>query len=405
MNVKYTVITYDNVSDTFSISEDTDDNASEDNKEEEEVEELCHDLFMDFAPTRKNKRAKKSNEITIGATSTKRQKSPEKLAYGPLEKLVYEALEKLVSYVISCGGKRDLLEGWSARRYPSGVWTYYSKEGTKFRSRREVARWLKLALEKVASDETLEKVASDEALETVASDEALGKVASDEALEKLVLYVISCGGKRDSLEGWSARCTLSGAWHYYSKEGTKFLSRREVARRLKLPGAPMLVQRTIENIASPEECKEALEKLASFVVLCGGTRDLVNGWSARRYPSGVWTYCSKEGNWFISRPEVARWLELPGAPMLVLTVQRTIENIASPEECREALEKLVSYVVLCGGKRDLLEGWSTRRDTSRKWFYFSKKGNWFKCRPDVARWLNLPGAPDGRSQVSKKRKR
>ncbi|GMI24351.1 hypothetical protein TrCOL_g3985 [Triparma columacea] len=76
--------------------------SSEDNQEEEEVEELCHDLFKDFAPTRKNKRAKKSNEIPMGVTSTKRQKSPEKLAYGPLEKLAYEALEKLVSFVISC---------------------------------------------------------------------------------------------------------------------------------------------------------------------------------------------------------------------------------------------------------------------------------------------------------------
>jgi hypothetical protein len=82
MNVKYTVITYDKVSDTFSISED-DDDTSEDNKEDEEEEELCHDLFNDLAATRENKRAKKSNEksneIPTGATSSE---SPQKHTLG-----------------------------------------------------------------------------------------------------------------------------------------------------------------------------------------------------------------------------------------------------------------------------------------------------------------------------------
>ena len=134
MNVKYTVITYDNVSDTFSISED-DNNASEDNQEEEEVEELCHDLFKDFAPTQKYKRAKKSNDIPIGATSTKRLMA----FYGCKEKL-----EELASYVVLCGGKRDLLEGWSATYNTSKRWHYESKTGTRFKSRPEVARWLNL---------------------------------------------------------------------------------------------------------------------------------------------------------------------------------------------------------------------------------------------------------------------
>ena len=89
--------------------------------------------------------------------------------------------------------------------------------------------------------------------------------------------------------------------------------------------------------------QEALQELASYVVLCGGTRDLVNGWSATRHLSGgwSWTYCSKEGNWFISRPDVARWLQLPGAPVQ----QRIHENTASPEECKEYLEKLATYVI------------------------------------------------------------
>jgi hypothetical protein len=286
--------------------------SAHDKEEEEEVEELCHDLFKDFTPTRENKSAEKSNEIPIGAMSTK-----------------HEALEK------------------------------------------------------------------------VASDEALGKVASDEALEKLVLYVISCGGKRDSLEGWSARRYRSGTWRFLSKEGIGFTSRPKVAHWLNLSGAPKVEQRTIENIASHEECKEKLEELASYVVLCGGKRDLLEGWSTRRDTSRKWRYSSKKGNiWFKCRPDVARWLELPGAPILD---PRTNENIASPEECKEALEKLVSYIVLCGGTRDLLEGWSTRR--AKKWRFLSKEGMIFQSRPDVARWLNLPCAPDGRTKESKKRKR
>ena len=109
MNLKYTVITYDNVSDTFSISED-DDDASEDNKEDEEVEELCHDLIKDFAPTRKNKRAEKSieksNEIPIGATSTE---SPEKHTLGlyPLEKFACDALAGMVSDTFSISEDDD----------------------------------------------------------------------------------------------------------------------------------------------------------------------------------------------------------------------------------------------------------------------------------------------------------
>jgi hypothetical protein len=95
---------------------------------------LCHDLFKDFAPTRENKRAEKSNEksneesneIPTGATSTERQ----------------EALQELASYVVLCGGTRDLLEGWSARRATSKKWHYYSKNGQRFASLPDVARWL-----------------------------------------------------------------------------------------------------------------------------------------------------------------------------------------------------------------------------------------------------------------------
>jgi hypothetical protein len=361
MNVKYTVITYDKVSDTFSISEDDDDDASEDNKEEKEVEELCHDLFKDFAATRENKRAKKSNEVMIGATSTKHE---------ALEKVASdEALEKLVLYVISCGGKRDSLEGWSARRYRSGQWRYYSKEGKRFPSRPEVARWLELPGAPMLVQRTIENIASPEECK--------------EALENLASYVVLCGGKRDLLEGWSARRYPSGIWYYCSKEGKSFTSRAKVARWFKLPGAPKVEKRTSTE---PERQDEALARLALYVISCGGKRDSLEGWSARRNTSGQWNYYSEEGHWFTSHPEVARWLELPGA-----LVQRTIENIASPEECKEALENLASYVISRGGKRDSLEGWSARRDTSRIWRY-SKKGNiWFKCRPDVARWLNLPG--------------
>jgi hypothetical protein len=166
-------------------------------------------------------------------------------------------------------------------------------------------------------------------------------------------------------------------------------------------------------VCTKVDCKEKLEELASYVVLCGGTRDLVNGWSAKHDASKQrWTYYSNERTkCFESRSAVARWLKLFGVPKLGrVTGQRTIENIASPEECEEALEKLVSYVVLCGGKRDLLEGWSTRRNTSKSWHYESKQGNRFQSRPEVARWLNLLGEPDVQSvnrlfQASKKRKR
>jgi hypothetical protein len=337
-----------------------------------------------------------------------------------------EALEKLALFVISCGGTRDLLEGWSARRNSSGTcWLYYSKEGERFQSRPEVARWLKLPGAPMLVQRTIENIASPEECK--------------EALEKLASYIVLCGGTRDLLEGWSARRYGSGAWHYVSKEGEKFHTRPDVARWLELPGAPKVVQRTsterqeslrsslrsyealeklrseaLEKLRSDEALEklrsdEALEKLVLYVISCGGKRDSLEGWSARRNTQEMWNYYSEEGMKFLSRRKVARWLELPDAPMQ----QRTLANIASPEECKEALENLVLYVISCGGKRDLLEGWSARRDTSRIWHYYSKKGNiWFKCRPDVARWLNLPGEPDvqsvhtlGLSQVSKKRKR
>jgi hypothetical protein len=251
-------------------------------------------------PTQEKKSAKKSNGITKGATSRKRQESPEKIAHGPLEKLVYEALEKLALFVISCGGKRDLLEGWSARRNTSGGWLYYSKEGTLFQSRPEVARRLNLPGAPKAEQR---------------------KFASDEPLEKLASYLVSCGGTRDLADGWSAK-RVSGQWHYYPKEGTKFFeSRADVARWLKLPGVSKLEQRTIENTASQEECNAYLEKLVTYVISCGGKRDSLEGWSARRYGSGTWGFVSKEGIGFKCRPDVARWLNLPGAPA-VQRVQR-----------------------------------------------------------------------------------
>ncbi|GMI37415.1 hypothetical protein TrCOL_g11729 [Triparma columacea] len=232
MNVKYTVITYDKVSDTFSISEDDDDNASEDNKEEEEVEELCHDLFKDFAPTRKNERAEKSNEksneIPTGATSTERQ----------------EALQELASYVVLCGGTRNLLDGWSARRYSSGAWYCVSKEGESFTSRAKVARWFKLpGAPKVEQSRKR-------------------KLTPYDALEELASYVVLCGGERDLLEGWSARQDTSKIWHYESKTGTRFHSRPKIARWLELPGAPMLVQRTSKNIASVQQQQQSVRRLS-----------------------------------------------------------------------------------------------------------------------------------------------
>ena len=185
--------------------------SSEDNKEEEEVEELCHDLFKDFAPTQKNKRAKKSSEDSKEEEPTRKKKR--------------------------------------AKKSPST----------------EPKR-------------------------------------QDEALARLALYVISCGGKRDSLEGWSAGRNKSGKWNYFSKEGNWFTSHREVGRWLELPGA--LVQRTIENIASPEECKEALENLASYVISRGGKRDSLEGWSARRDTSRIWRYSKKGNIRFKCRPVV-----------------------------------------------------------------------------------------------------
>ena len=92
--------------------------------------------------------------------------------------------------------------------------------------------------EKLASNEALEKLAC-EALAGMVSDtfstseddddtsdtKSPEKLESDEALEKLASYVISCGGKRDSLEGWSA----THSWHGNSgKWALRFKGGREV---------------------------------------------------------------------------------------------------------------------------------------------------------------------------------
>ncbi|GMI46831.1 hypothetical protein TrCOL_g11925 [Triparma columacea] len=53
-----------------------------------------------------------------------------------------EELEMLATYVIERGGKRDLLEGWTAGRLTSGSWYFTSPKGRRFHSPAGVAREL-----------------------------------------------------------------------------------------------------------------------------------------------------------------------------------------------------------------------------------------------------------------------
>ena len=65
----------------------------------------------------------------------------------------------------------------------------------------------------------------------------------------------------------------------------------------------------VEKKAMVEE--DALERLASYVVECGGNRNCVKGWKARRRPSGIWCYHTETGKRIESCPAAARHLNLP----------------------------------------------------------------------------------------------
>jgi hypothetical protein len=226
-----------------------------------------------------------------------------------------------------------------------------------------------------------------------------------DALEKLAAYVVQCGGKRNLLVGWQACRFPSGHWVYHTANGNRFQSRADVARWLKLPRAPAFWKpsSTVTNIASVEECDDALERLASYVVQCGGHRRLIRGWRALRIPSGCWSFHTNTGNRFENRPAVARWLKLPGAPLVGQAGGHSITNIASARECEDALRKLASYIVECGGFRHLVSGWKSSRMPSGCWSYHTEKGHRFQSRAAVARHLKLPGAPPIRIYPKRKK--
>jgi hypothetical protein len=154
------------------------------------------------------------------------------------------------------------------------------------------------------------------------------------------------------------------------------------------------------NIASAKQCEDQLENLASYVVECGGKRNRVKGWKASRMPSGRWSYHSETGNRFNSRPDVARWLKLPGA--LAVGQGRLTTNTSPAKKREDALERLASYVVECGGKRNRVKGWKASRVPSGNWYYLTEKGKRIEGRSAVARHLNLLDAPA--VQTSTKRK-
>jgi hypothetical protein len=223
------------------------------------------------------------------------------------------------------------------------------------------------------------------------------------------LYVVKCGGERNRVKGWKASRRSSGDWAYYTEQGKRFESRAAAVRWLKLPGAPAVGHanpvRPRTNIASSKECKDALERLASYVVECGGKRSRVKGWKASRMPSGFWCYYTVKGrNRFDTRPAVARWLKLPGAPAVGQANRGPARtNIASVKECKDALERLASYVVERGGSRNRVKGWEASRNTSRIWSYHTEKGKRFDGRPAVARHFNLLSTPAVQTRSKRKR--
>ena len=157
-----------------------------------------------------------------------------------------------------------------------------------------------------------------------------------------------------------------------------------------------------EEEDSSIECKDALEGLFSVIIRCGGRRDQLKGWKVewKGSPGRFYYYKEGKGHSFSSRTEVARWLELPGAPAVG---QYLLDNIASAKECEDALERLASYVIKCGGRREQVKGWEARRLPSggRPWVYYSERGERFNSRSNIARYFKLLSTPSKRNPKSR----
>ena len=311
------------------------------------------------------------------------------------------ALEKLASDVVEWGGGRHQIERWRAYRFKSGGWYYLSESGKRFNTRPDVGRWLKLPGVKYPS-----KAPQITARMTVVTKEtpknpntASPKLCL-EALEWLASYVVQCGGSRSLINGWTARRNKSGCWCYFTDIGKRLTNRPEVARWLKLPGAPTAgMGLPLTNIGSAKECKVKLRELASYVKKCGGGRNQVRDWEAYQITSGAWCYRTDKDIRFGSRTDVVRWLELPGAPAVGMA---SSVNIASEQECQDALKKLALYVVECGGKKSLVKGWTIRRNNSGNWHYYTNDGKYFNSRRNVARHFDLLVAPAAYAGTNRK---
>ncbi|GMI35997.1 hypothetical protein TrCOL_g11265 [Triparma columacea] len=107
------------------------------------------------------------------------------------------------------------------------------------------------------------------------------------------------------------------------KEGIKYKDNKyditkvvdcDTVNLLKTMASSVLGKRSTrtDNTASDEECKDALTKLATYVVKRGGKEDNVKGLSARRKTHDNWCYYTENGRGFNNCAAVADGLQLPG---------------------------------------------------------------------------------------------
>ncbi|GMH66589.1 hypothetical protein TrRE_jg7156 [Triparma retinervis] len=287
---------------------------------------------------------------------------------------------RLSDYVVECGGTKELVDGWTARRYKSHM-GYYTEEGKIFQSLPAVARHLKLprALK-------LEETKLHARIYPKGRVRVRVKGAMDSAgFARLSDYVVECGGTKELVDGWRAERYRS-QMKYYTEEGKGgFTSLPAVARHLKLTGVPNIKARIPGALDSA-----GFAKLSDYVVECGGTKELVDGWRAERYRSQM-KYYTEEGKIFKSLPAVARHLKLPRAPKV------REKNPRIPEALDSAgFARLSDYVVVCGGTKELVDGWTAERDKRNITIYYTEEGTRFESLPAVARHLKLPRAPNTR---------
>ena len=161
----------------------------------------------------------------------------------------------------------------------------------------------------------------------------------DEQIRSLAAYLESRGGTRDMVDGWRARIEIrrggksAGTRNrcFFDPSGKRFRSHPEIARYFELEAAPRILHclpssaggLTSEEGEDDEEGEdEQIRSLAAYLVSCGGTCDMVDGWRAETEIRRGGDTAGQSDNYFFdpsgkrfrSRLEVARHFQLEAAP-------------------------------------------------------------------------------------------